>query len=195
MKLLKRLYDWVLHWAETPYGTPALFVLAFAESSFLPIPPDVLLMALALSIPSRAFRYALLCTAGSLVGGMAGYAIGFFGYEAIGMPIIEFYRGQAIMGKVELLYSEYGFFGVLIAAVTPIPYKVFTISSGFFRFDVWSFLAASAIGRSLRFFVVAGLIYFFGPPIKSFIDRYFNVLTVAFMVLLIGGFVLLNYVL
>jgi membrane protein YqaA with SNARE-associated domain len=184
----------VLHWANTPYGTPALFVLAVAESSFFPVPPDVLLIALALGVPTRAFRFALICAAGSVLGGVAGYGIGYFGYEAVGKPIIDFYHGQAVMAKVEDLYNQYGFWGVLVAAVTPIPYKVFTISSGFFRFEFGSFMVASIIGRSFRFFLVAGLIWKFGPPIKSFIDRYFNALCIIFVILLIGGFVLLKYI-
>jgi len=194
-KQLRKLYDWVLHWAETPYGAPALFLLAVAESSFFPVPPDVLLIAVSLSIPSRAFRFALLCTLGSLLGGIIGYGIGFYAYEAIGRPIVELYNGQPIMDRVALLYEEYGFWGVLVAAITPIPYKVFTISSGFFKFNLISFMTASLIGRSLRFFMVAGLIWKFGPPIKSFIDRYFNILTVIFTVLLLGGFILVKYIL
>jgi len=194
-KPLRKLYNWVLHWAETPYGTPALFLLAFAESSFFPVPPDVLLMALGLSIPKKAFRYAIVCAIGSVLGGILGYGIGYFGYEAIGKPIIDFYHGQEVMSSIETQYIQYGFWGVLIAAITPIPYKVFTISSGFFRFHVGTFIIASVIGRSFRFFLVSGLIFFFGPPIKTFIDRYFNVLTVVFMILLIGGFILLKYLL
>jgi len=194
-KPLKKLYEWVLHWAETPYGTPALFILALAESSFFPVPPDVLLMALALGVSRKSFRFALVCTAGSLVGGVLGYGIGFYGYEAIGRPIIDMYHGQPVMDKVSGLYEQYGFWGVLFAAVTPIPYKVFTISSGFFRFDFLQFILASVIGRSMRFFLVAGLIWKFGPPIKSFIDRYFNVLTIVFMLLLLGGFLVLKFAL
>lgn len=193
-KPLKRLYEWVLHWAETPYGTPALFLLALAESSFFPVPPDVLLMALALGASHKSMRFALVCTAGSLIGGAIGYGIGFYGYEAIGKPIINMYHGQPVMDRVSGLYEQYGFWGVLFAAVTPIPYKVFTISSGFFKFDFPQFMVASIIGRSLRFYIVAGLIWKFGPPIKSFIDRYFNVLTIVFMVLLAGGFLVLKFV-
>jgi membrane protein YqaA with SNARE-associated domain len=193
-KLLKKLYDWVLHWAETPYGAPALFILAFAESSFFPVPPDVLLIALALGIPKRAFRFALVCTAGSVMGGIAGYGIGYFGYEAVGKPIIDFYHGGEVMAMIELQYARYGFWGVLAAAVTPIPYKVFTISSGFFRFEFPSFITASIVGRGFRFFLVAGLIWKFGPPIKTFMDKYFNLLCIVFMVLLIGGFVILKYI-
>jgi membrane protein YqaA with SNARE-associated domain len=131
---------------------------------------------------------------GSVLGGMAGFGIGYFGYEAIGKPIIDFYHGHEVMAKIELQYAKYGFWGVLVAAVTPIPYKVFTISSGFFRFEFLSFIFASVIGRSFRFFLVAGLIWKFGPPIKTFIDRYFNALCIVFVALLIGGFVLLKYV-
>jgi membrane protein YqaA with SNARE-associated domain len=194
LKPLKKLYDWVLHWAETPYGTPALFLLAFAESSFFPVPPDILLIALALGLPKKSFRFALVCTAGSVLGGIAGYGLGYFGYEAVGKPIIDFYQGQEVMARIELLYDRYGFWGVLVAAITPIPYKVFTISSGFFRFEFLLFLIASIIGRSFRFFLVAGLIWKFGPPIKSFIDKYFNILCIVFMALLAGGFILLKYV-
>jgi membrane protein YqaA with SNARE-associated domain len=192
-KPLRKLYDWVLHWAETPYGTPALFLLSFAESSFFPIPPDVLLIALALSIPARSFRFALVCAIGSVLGGVAGYGIGYFGYEAIGKPIIDFYHGHEVMEKVKAQYDTYGFWGVLVAAITPIPYKVFTITSGFFRFEFPSFLLASVIGRSFRFFLVATLIWKFGAPIKTFIDKYFNLLTVIFTVLLAGGFIAIKY--
>ncbi len=191
---LRRLYDWVLHWAETPYGVPALALLAVAESSFFPVPPDILLIALAISIPRRAIRYALICTVASVVGGMLGYAIGVYGYELIGQRIVSFYHGEAVMEKVRVWYDAYGFFGVLIAAVTPIPYKVFTIASGVFDFDFSTFLAASVLGRGLRFFTVAGLIYAFGAPIKSFIDRYFNKLAILFVILLVGGFIVIKLV-
>jgi membrane protein YqaA with SNARE-associated domain len=195
MKFIKKMYDWVLHWAETPYGIPALFILAFAESSFFPVPPDVLLIALAISIPAKSFRFAAVCMVGSVVGGIAGYGIGFYGYESVGKPIVDFYHGQEIMNAIKLQYDQHGFLGILIAAVTPIPYKVFTIASGVFTFDFWSFVLASIIGRSTRFFIVAGLIWKFGPTIKGFIDKYFNVLCWSFMLLLIGGFVLMKYVL
>ncbi|KPK36014.1 MAG: cytochrome B [Nitrospira bacterium SG8_35_1] len=194
MKIVKKLYDWVLHWAETPYGVPALFILAFAESSFFPVPPDVLLIALCLSINRKAFYFALICMIGSVIGGIVGYAIGFYGYETIGRPIVDFYHGQAVMDAIKLKYDEHGFLGILIAAITPIPYKIFTIASGVFKFDFTLFTAASIIGRSTRFFVVAAMIWKFGPPIRAFIDKYFNLLMWAFMVLLIGGFILVKYV-
>ncbi|NOZ68536.1 MAG: DedA family protein [Deferribacteres bacterium] len=194
MRFIKKLYDWVLHWAETPYAVPALFILAFTESSFFPVPPDVLLITLAISIPKRSFRYAAICAVGSVLGGILGYSIGLYGYETLGRPIVEFYHGQDIMNAIKIRYDQYGFLGILIAAITPIPYKVFTIASGVFEFDFWSFLVASVIGRSTRFFVVAGLIWKFGPAIKGFIDRYFNLLSYIFIILLAGGFVLIKYV-
>ncbi len=192
---LRRLYDWVLHWAETPYGTPALLILAFAESSFFPVPPDVLLIALAVSVPSRAFWYALLCAVGSICGAYLGYGIGYFGWEAIGRPLVEFYHGQETMDWVRLQYETYGFWGVFVAALTPIPYKVFTIASGVFGFDLGTFTLASILGRGLRFFAVGTLIYFFGPPIKALIDRRFNLMAALFTVLLVGGFVVIKWLL
>lgn len=194
MKFIKKLYDWVLHWANTPYAVPALFMLAFAESSFFPVPPDVLLIALAISIPKKSFKYATICMVGSVIGGVAGYGIGLHGYEMIGRPIVEFYHGQEKMDMIKMMYSQYGFWGILFAAITPIPYKVFTIASGVFKFDFWLFFLASVIGRSTRFFVVAGMIWKFGPPIRDFIDKYFNILCFVFMVLLIGGFFAIKYV-
>ena len=193
MKFIKKLYDWVLHWAETPYGVPVLFLLAFAESSFFPVPPDVLLIAFSISLPAKSIRFAAIFAVGSVLCGIVGYGIGHYGYEAVGKPIVDFYHGQAIMDGVKLKYDQYGFWGILFAAITPIPYKVFTIASGVFKFDFWLFLVASIIGRSARFFVVAGLIWKFGPSIKSFIDKFFNLLCVAFMILLIGGFLLIKY--
>lgn len=194
MKLLKKLYDWVLSWAETPYAVPALFLLAFAESSFFPVPPDVLLITLAISIPARAFRYAAVCTLGSVLGGILGYGIGLHGYEAVGRPIVHFYHGESIMEAIKIKYDQHGFLGILVAAITPIPYKVFTIASGVFKFDFWSFVIASVLGRSTRFFVVAALIWKFGPVMRDFIDRYFNWLSYAFMILLIGGFILIKQI-
>jgi len=191
MGWIRRCYDWVLSWANTPYGAPALFILAFAESSFFPIPPDVLLIALAVAAPTRAFRFAAICTAGSLIGGCVGYGIGMWGMEAIGQPIVDAYNGQEVWDKIILWYDEYGFYGILLAAITPIPYKIFTIASGAAGFAFAPFIVASAIGRSFRFFLVAALIRKFGPSIKGWIDRRFNLAVTLFAVLLIGGFALI----
>lgn len=193
--LIHNLYEWVLYWAETPYGIPALFILAFAESSFFPIPPDVLLIALAISIPTRAFRYAFVCSLGSVLGGMFGYMIGWQFYGLLGEPIVAFYQGQAKFREVELLYQQYGTWAVFIAGFTPIPYKIFTIASGVFHLNFLNFILASVLSRSARFFLVAAFIWYFGPTIKWFIDKYFNLLVVLFTIALIGGFVLVRYLL
>lgn len=193
--MLRRLYDWVLHWAETPYGSWALFLLAFAESSFFPVPPDVLLIALAISIPAKAFRYALICSLGSLLGGVAGYVIGYQFMDLVGFRIVDFYGFAEQYHAVGNLYNRYNAWAVGIAGFTPIPYKVFTISAGAFKINFVIFLIASAISRSARFFLVGWLIYKFGPGIRMFIDRYFNILAFVFVALLIGGFILIKYLL
>ena len=192
MVKLRRLYDWVEHFAETPYGSWALFLLAFAESTFFPVPPDVLLIALAVSIPSRAFRYALICSAGSVLGGVVGYVIGYRFMEVIGFGILNFYGLAEKYQKVAELYNRYNVWVVGIAGFTPIPYKVFTISAGAFNINFSLFLLASLVSRSARFFLVSGLIYIFGKEIRAFIERYFNILAVIFVLLLVAGFILLG---
>ncbi len=191
--MLRRLYDWVLHWAKTPYGTWALFLLAFCESSFFPIPPDVLLIALAVALPKKAFKYALVCSVGSLLGGCLGYFIGWQFMVGLGDGIIRFYGLQGNYEYIRRLYVTYDAWAVGIAGLTPIPYKVFTITAGAFRINFVVFLIASAVSRSARFFLVGGLIYLFGPKIQSFIDRYFNTLVVVFVILLVLGFVVIKY--
>ncbi|MCK5235457.1 MAG: DedA family protein [Deltaproteobacteria bacterium] len=195
MRFIKKIYDWVLSWADTKYALPALFLLAVAESSFFPIPPDVLLIALAISIPTKAFRYALIVSIGSVVGGVIGYALGFYFMETVGNSIIALYGFEDKFLRIQELYREYDAWAVAIAGFTPIPYKVFTITAGAFNIDFLVFLVASAVSRSLRFFILAILIYHYGAHIKSFIDRYFNVITIVFTVLLIGGFVLVKFML
>jgi membrane protein YqaA with SNARE-associated domain len=192
--MLKRLYNWVLHWAETPYGTWALFILAFAESSFFPIPPDVLLIALAISIPKKSFKYALVCSIGSVLGGGFGYLIGLEFMEFIGQPIIDFYGVNDKYHYIQQLYNRYDAWAVAVAGFTPIPYKAFTIAAGACKIKLSTFFLASILSRSARFFMVGGLIYAFGPSIKSFIDRYFNILAIVFMALLILGFLAIKWV-
>lgn len=193
INILRRLYDWVLGWAETRYAVPALFVLSFAESSFFPIPPDVLLIALAISIPKRSFYYALVCSIASVLGGMLGYLIGYSFMDLIGYRIIDIYGFEHKWAYVGQLYNEYAAWAVGIAGFTPIPYKVFTIAGGAFKIDFPVFVLASAVSRSARFFLLALLIYYFGPPIRAFIDKYFNTLVIVFTILLVGGFVLIKY--
>ena len=191
--MLRRAYDWVLGWADHRYGGLALLLLAFVESSVFPIPPDVLLMALALGRPGAAFRFALICSVGSVAGGLAGYLIGWLLMDGLGRPIIELYNAQAAYAEVEQRFVEYGGWAVAIAGFTPIPYKVFTIAAGATRLSLSSFVLASVVSRSARFFLISGLIYYYGPTIKVFIDKYFNILTIVFTVLVLLGFVLLGW--
>ena len=190
--MLRKLYAWVLRWAETPYGTWALFLLAFCESSFFPIPPDVLLIALGIALPRKALTYAWVCSAGSVLGGCFGYLIGWHFMQTIGNRIIGFYGLVDKFEAIEILYQTYDAWAIGIAGFTPIPYKVFTISAGAFHINFAVFLLASIVSRSARFFLVGGLIYLFGPKIQPFIDRYFNALAIAFTVLLIAGFILIK---
>ena len=183
---------WVEGYADKPHAELALFVLAFTESSFFPIPPDVLLIAMCVMVPARAFRYALICSVGSVLGGVFGYFIGYAFFEAAGQPILEMYGAMGHYENVRQLYDEHAFWAILAAGFTPIPYKVFTIAAGAFEISLWTLVAASVIGRSARFFLVAGLFYFFGAPIKKFIDKYFELLTIAFLVLLVGGFLVIR---
>lgn len=191
--MLKKMYDWVLHWAETPYGSWALFILAFCESSFFPIPPDVLLIALAVGLPSKAFRFALICSAGSLLGGCFGYLIGWQFMSSIGMKIIDLYGLHGHFEMIREKFNIYNAWIVFTAGFTPIPYKLITISAGAFKVNFLVFFIASAVSRSARFFLVSALIYKFGPQIRTFIDKHFNRLAVAFTVLLICGFVVFKY--
>lgn len=193
MHLLKALYNWVLHWANTPYGVPALFLLAFAESSFFPIPPDILLIALNLSIPKKAFRYALVCTAGSVFGGAFGYMLGWQFWE-IANNIMFKYIDPVNFETIRSYFIKYEAWAVGIAGFTPVPYKVFTIAAGFMRANFMIFIAASVLSRGARFFLVSLFIYHFGASIRTFIDKYFNILTILFTILLIGGFLLIKYV-
>jgi membrane protein YqaA with SNARE-associated domain len=192
--ILRRLYDWVLRWAETPYGMPALFILSFTESSFFPIPPDALLIALAMGMPSKSMRFALACTVASVLGGMFGYLIGMVFLDTIGVKILEFYGFMDKFAMIRDMYLKYDVWFVGVAGFTPIPYKVFTIAAGAFDMDFIRFVAASAVSRGARFFLVAGLIWKFGAPIKSFIDKYFNILSVVFIILLALGFIVLKFI-
>ncbi len=194
---IRRLYDWVLHWADTPYGMPALALLALAESSVFPIPPDPLLMALCLGAASKSLRFAAVATGASVVGGMIGYGIGALLWLGVSDFFFSYVPGvtpEAFAGMQDL-YLRWDFWAVFVAGLTPIPYKVFTISAGVFSINFPVFVLASVLSRGLRFFVIAGLIYRFGPSISAFIDRYFNLLTWVFGLLVILGFVLIEFVL
>lgn len=189
---IRRLYDWTLSWADRPGGSWALGGLAFAESSFFPIPPDVLLMALSLGRPKRALWFAGIATIASVLGGVLGYVIGMGLFEQVGRPILEWYGAVDKFDRVGELYRENLVIALGTAGFTPVPYKVFTIAGGAFGVPLLPFIAVSVISRGLRFFLVAGLIRLFGPPVKAFIDRYFNLLSILFVVLLVGGFALIR---
>ena len=202
MKILRRLYDWMLHWAATPYGAIALFLLAFAEASFFPIPPDALLIALVLGARKKAFKFASISTAGSVAGALLGYAIGHFVWWGVNGEFspfaIFFFESipgftEEIFYNVQGLYEEWNFWIIFTAGFTPIPYKVFTITAGAFNINLILFVLASIISRAGRFFLVAFLIWKFGDPITTFIDKYFNWLAIAFTFLLVGGFVAIKY--
>src|SRR3989304_3183915 len=171
--LHRRLYEWTLHWAHTPYGSIALFALAF-------------------SLPKKSFKYAAICSVGSVLGGCFGYFIGYQFFEHIGLPILNLYGVTDKFNYVKDTYNANAFAAVAIAGFTPIPYKVFTIAAGVCKINFWTFIIASAVSRSGRFFIVAGVFFPFVPQIKSFIDKYFNIISIAFVVILVGSFVLIK---
>jgi len=195
--ILRRLYAWVLGWANTPYGTPALFLIAFAESSFFPIPPDVLQIALSVSRPRRALFYAAVATVASVLGGIVGWTIGFALWDAIGEWFFAHVPGftRETFALVESKYHAHAFLALFTAAFTPIPYKVFTVAAGVFHVALPTLIVASILGRGARFFLVGSLIFFFGPKVKEFLDKYFELATVALLVLGTAGFVAIKYVL
>ena len=192
----RRLYDWVIHFADTPHGARALFLLSFAESSFFPVPPDVLLAPLTLGAPKKWFRFALACSIASVLGGVFGYTIGLTVWQSIDTWVF------AHLGAVGLTeenfqvfqgwYDRYDFWIVFTCGFTPLPYKVCTISAGVARINFLGFMIASAVSRSARFFIVAGLFGWKGEKMRPFIEKYFNWLSLAFAVLLIGGFAVLK---
>ena len=202
MKWIKQLYDWVLSWAETKHGATVLFFLAFIESIFFPIPPDILLIALALGASHKAFRYALICTVGSVAGAFVGYFVGHYAWLTSTGEFSSFANmffnnipgfTVELYESIKNLFIQYDFWVIFTAGFTPIPYKVFTISAGAFDINFMMFMLASIISRGARFFIIGWLIWKFGPTIKTFIDKYFNVLALAFTVFLIGGFALIKY--
>ncbi|MBU0674371.1 MAG: DedA family protein [Proteobacteria bacterium] len=193
--LIRRLYDWIMAWLQTSYGVWVLFLVAVAESSFFPIPPDVFLMALCISLPKRAFRYAAICAAGSVLGGAIGYGLGLGFMETVGSRIIALYGLTDKYEVVQQLYHQYDVWAVGAAGFTPLPYKLFTITAGAFHINFATFLLVSLVSRSARFFLVAALIHRFGAPIRIFIEKYFNILSILFLVLLIGGFALIKVLL
>ena len=193
--LLQKIYSRCMEWIQTPAGIWALFFIAVAESSFFPIPPDVFLVVLCIGEPKKSFRFAMVCSAGSVIGGMLGYGLGLGFMDTLGVKILDLYGLHGKYEVVQNLYRSYDAWAVGVAGFTPLPYKLFTITAGAFKINFAVFVLMSCISRSARFFLVAGLIYLYGGKVRHFIYRYFNYLTIVFVLLLIGGFIVIKMLL
>ena len=192
--MIRRLYDWTLAWAAHPRALWVLAAVAFVESSVFPIPPDILLIPMVLATPRRAWLIALTCTLASVAGGLAGYAIGAFAWEGLGEPILRALGKAGSFDAFFARYNEWGAWAVLIAGITPFPYKVVTILSGATGLSLPIFVVSSIVARGLRFFVVAALLRRFGPPVQAFVEERLGLAFTAFVVLLVGSFAALRYV-
>ncbi len=191
--MLKRLYEWTLEKAGHRHAERWLGAISFMESSFFPIPPDIMLIPMCLAKPERAFRYALICTIASVLGALLGYAIGYFLFETVGQAILDFYGLGHRFESFAAQFNEQGWIIVLLAGFTPLPFKVITIAAGTTAMPLYVLIAASVIARSARFFLVAALLWKFGEPVKRIIDRHFGLLTTAVAIVGIGGFVVIRY--
>lgn len=186
--MIKGLYDWTISLAEHPRALWALAIVAFVESSFFPIPPDILMIPMIIAAPTRAFVIAAVATVASVLGGMFGYFIGAALFDSIGQPVLEFYGKGDKMAEFNQRFNDFGFWPVLIAGMTPFPYKVITIMSGWTGLPVMTFVITSIIARGARFFLVAGLLWKFGPPMREFIEKRLGLMFTLFIILLLGGF-------
>ncbi len=191
--MIRRLYDWTMQAAAHKNAVPSLFTVSFVESSFFPIPPDVMLIPMVLAERAKAWFFALVATVGSVLGGVFGYLIGYYLFEAIGLPMLEFYGYSEKFEKFADQYNEYGAWIVFFFGVTPFPYKVITIASGATALNIFVFMLASVLSRGFRFIIVAGLLYWFGPPIRDFIEKRLGLVFTVFVVLLFGGFIAIKY--
>lgn len=192
-KLFQKLYHWTIHWAKTKEAKKGLFLVSFSESSFFPIPPDVLLIPMVAAKRNQWWNLALLTTVASILGAMLGYLIGFGFYEAIAKPIINFYNLQEEVALVGTKYAENAFLTIFTAAFTPIPFKAFTIAGGIFKIPLGEFLLGAILGRASRFFAIAYIIKKFGPQAKDFVKKYFNLLSIILVILIIAILLLLKY--
>jgi membrane protein YqaA with SNARE-associated domain len=192
--MLRRLYDRTMELAGGPKAEPALAAVAFAESSFFPIPPDLLLIPMVLANRARAWRYAAIATVASVLGGLLGYFIGATLFDTVGLWLIGLYGYGDRVAEFQAAYNEWGAWIILIKGATPIPYKIVTIASGFARYDLFWFVVLSLITRGIRFFLVAALLYRFGEPVREFVERRLTLVTTLFVIALVGGFVVLRYV-
>jgi membrane protein YqaA with SNARE-associated domain len=191
--VLRRLYDWIMRLAESPRALWALAAVSFAESSFFPIPPDPMLIPMVLANRKKAWVFAGVATIASVLGGIAGYFIG-YSLESLGASILTFYGHADAMGEFQAMFAKWGLWIILIKGLTPIPYKFVTIASGMAAFDLKIFIIASIATRGGRFFIIATLLYFFGEPVRAFIEKRLTLVTTLFVVLVVGGFVALKYI-
>lgn len=192
-RMLRSLYDWTMGLAAHRNALAALAVVAFAEASFFPVPADLLLIPMVIASREKAWRIALVCTVSSVLGGMFGYGIGFFLYDTVGRWLLELYGYFEEFERYRALYNKWGFWIVMVGGLTPLPYKVVTIASGFARQDILEFMLGSVISRGLRYYAVAALLWYFGPPIRDWIERRMALAATIFMVFLVGGFVVIRY--
>jgi len=192
---MRNIYDWMMRTASSKRAPAALATVSFVESSFFPIPPDVMLIPMVLSDRQKAWWYATIATIASVAGGILGYAIGYFAFEAIGKPILAFYGKEHALDTFIQFVHEYGVPAIIIKGATPIPFKVVTIAAGVAQMDLLAFVGASIVARAMRFYLVAGLLYFFGQPIKEFIEKRLTLVTTVFVVVLVSGFVAVKYLL
>jgi len=191
--MIKGLYDWTMSLAEHKHALWALAFVSFIESSFFPIPPDIIMIPMIIARPNRAFLIAGVCLVASVLGGLFGYAIGAFAFDTIGQPILEAMGKAERMAEFNTRFNDLGFWAVLGAGITPFPYKVITIMSGWTGMPLATFVATSILARGIRFFVIAGLLYYFGAPIRDFIEKRLGLMFTLFLILLVGGFFALRY--
>lgn len=191
--MMRRLYDWMMGLAASRRAPVALGVVSFVESSFFPIPPDVMLVPMVLARREKAWWYATLATITSVLGGLLGYWIGYTLYDSVGVPILKFYGKEGALDGFINFVHDYGVPAVIIKGMTPIPYKVVTIAAGVAKMNLAAFIGASIVARALRFYLVAGLLYFYGEPIREFIEKRLALVTTVFVLLVIGGFVSVKY--
>src|SRR5262252_7623015 len=191
--MIERLYNWMMGMAGHARAPQALFCIAFVESSIFPIPPDVMLIPMVLARRAKAWAYASIATAGSVLGGLAGYAIGYFLFEYVGRPILTVYGYADRFAETADLFRQWGVWILIGKGWTPFPYKVLTIAAGAFKMDLFAFVLASIVARAMRFYLVAALLFWFGEPIKDFIERRLSLVTTAFVVTLVGGFLAVKY--
>lgn len=190
---MRKIYDWMMRMAGSERAPEALGVVSFVESSFFPIPPDVMLIPMILANRQKAWWYATLATITSVLGGMLGYAIGYYLYDSVGLPILKFYGKEGALDGFIQFVHDYGVPAVIVKGMTPIPYKVVTIAAGVAKMDLLHFTLASIVARAMRFYLVAGLLYYFGEPIRAFIEKRLTLVTTVFVVVLVGGFVAVKY--